>query len=403
MPDSIVIVGAGQAGGRTAKTLRDKGYDGPLTLIGDEPHRPYERPPLSKAVLAGEADEGSVHLFGHEAFADLDIDFRPNQTVRTIDRAQRRLATDNNSLAYDRLVLATGGRPRTLPLPSHLSDRIHLLRDLSDAQDLRGTLRRGGHLTVIGGGWIGLEVAAAARKMGCAATVIEAAPRLCARATSEMLSAYLLDLHLANGVAVRLNTTVTSADERNERIVCTLSDGSTVQTDAILVGIGLVPNVELAEAAGLPIDNGILVDADGRTADPSIYAVGDVAHRFSTLAGQHRRLESWANAQNEGIAVGHTILGLERPPEDIPWFWSDQHGVNIQILGMPPSDATTAIRADEAHHTCFYLTGDRLAGVHACNDPMAIKVAKRLMSRDVPVDADRLADSAIPLKSLLKT
>jgi 3-phenylpropionate/trans-cinnamate dioxygenase ferredoxin reductase subunit len=238
--------------------------------------------------------------------------------------------------------------------------------------------------------------------MGCVATVIEAASRLCARAASEQLSGYLLDLHLANGVAVHLNTSVTSVEERNDRLVCTLSDGGMVTTDAILVGIGLIPNVELAEAAGLPTDNGILVDASGRTADPLIYAVGDVAHRHSDLAGRPRRLESWSNAQNEGIAVGHTIIGLDRPAEEIPWFWSDQHGVNIQILGIPADDDATVTRSDDASQTVFHLAGDRLSGVHACNDPMAIKVAKRLIARDMPVDAARLVDLTVPLKSLLK-
>jgi len=402
LPESIVIVGAGQAGGWVAKTVRDTGYAGALTLIGDEPHRPYERPPLSKAVLAGEADDDSVHLFRRDVFDDLDVDFRPNQTARAIDRGNRKLILQDGAIDYDRMVLATGSRPRTLPMPAHLSHKIHTLRDLADARDLRATLQRGGHLTVIGGGWIGLEVAATVRKLGGAATVIEAAPRLCVRAASEQLSAYLLDLHLSNGVAVHLNTSVSTVEEQSGRIVCSLSDGPPVQTDAILVGIGIVPNSELAEEAGLPVDNGIVVDANGQTADPTIYAVGDVALRFSDLAGHHRRLESWENAQNEGIAVGHTMMGLDRPPENVPWFWSDQHGINIQILGMPPADAPTVIRDDGARHTCFYLIGDRLAGVHACNDPIAIKVGKRLMSRDLPIDPDRLADISVPLKSLLK-
>ncbi|MEM7442196.1 MAG: FAD-dependent oxidoreductase [Pseudomonadota bacterium] len=403
MPNSIVIVGAGQAGGWVAKTLRDKGYEGALTLIGDEPHHPYERPPLSKAVLAGEAEDHSVHLFNQGIFADQNIDFRPNQTVDSIDRDRGVVKLDGEELAYDKLVLATGGRPRDLPFLSHISDRLHTLRDLADARDLRQTLQAGGHLTIIGGGWIGLEVAATARKLGCKVTVIEAAPRLCARAASEPLSAFLLDLHLANGVTVHLNAGVEAINEQDGKLICRLSDGQTFETDAVLVGIGIVPNSELAEEAGLKVENGIMVDANGQTDDPSIYAVGDVAHRFSTLDDQHRRLESWANAQNEGIAVAHALLGLDRPPEDIPWFWSDQHGCNIQILGIPPEDSESVFREGGPGQTCFYLEGERLVGVHACDDPMAIKVAKRLMTRDLPVDAAKLADPAISLKSLLKS
>lgn len=403
MTGPIVIVGAGQAGGWVAKTLRDKGYGGALTLIGDEPHRPYERPPLSKAVLAGEAPDDSVHLFAHDVFDGLDIDFRPNQPVRSIDRTRKQVLLDDGAIPYDRLVLATGGRPRTLPMPEAVAGRIHTLRDLSDANALRATLQNGGHLTIIGGGWIGLEVAATARKLGCEVTVVEAAPRLCSRAASELLSAYLLDLHQANGVDVRLETSVTELSEREGRIVCTLSDGRRLETDALLIGIGIVPNVELAEAAGLTVDNGIIVDAHGRTDDPSIFAVGDVAHRYSDLAGHHRRLESWANAQNEGIAVGHALLDLDRPAEDIPWFWSDQHGTNIQILGTPPDHATTIVRDGAGDQTCFYLVDGALVGVHACNNPMAIRVATRLIARGIPVTADQLADPSVPLKSLLKS
>lgn len=368
----VAIVGAGQAGGWCARTLRDAGFDGEIVLIGEEHHPPYQRPPLSKEVLLGEKSPESTYLWP----SGLPVDFRGGTRVTRIDRRAKRVEVSNNeTVGYDKLVLATGGRVRRLDIPG-----AHYLRTIEDAAGLRLALLRGGNVLVVGGGWIGLEAAAAARSVGCDVTIVEATDRLCGRVMPNVVSDYLRDLHQRHDVHVRLNETL------NMHTAAT-----------IVIGIGIIANVELAQEAGLNVANGIVVDEFGVTSDPDILAVGDVAN----LNGV--RLESWANAQNQAIAAAKSLAGAPTPYREIPWFWSNQYHVNIQFLGLPSSGQAVVMRGTPAEDkfSLFFLDGERIGAVVAANSMRDLRVARRLMERNVIVRADMLADESKPLQDLL--
>lgn len=402
---TVVIVGAGQAGGTVARALRAEGHAGRIVLIGAESHPPYERPPLSKAVLLGEAAPETAHLFGAAALAALDLDLRLGVSVRAIDRDARTVGlSTGETVAYDRLVLATGGRARTLSLPGADRCAVHLLRDLDDAARLGAALADAGSVLVIGGGWIGLEVAAAARKRGLSVTVLEAAARLAGRGAHPALSDWLKGLHESHGVTVELGARIVRLEPRDGRTVAFLADGSERAGDVVVAGIGMDPNTELADAAGLDARGGVLTDACGRTADPAVFAVGDVARYPVAGMGEAIRLDSWQNAQDRAVACAKAILGGDPGPPSAPWFWSDQYDCNIQLLGLPDAALTPIERGRRADNsfTWLFARDGRLAGAVAVNRPMDIKVAQRLMDRDIPVDPARLADETVPLKALLK-
>ncbi|HSV46617.1 MAG TPA: FAD-dependent oxidoreductase [Ramlibacter sp.] len=369
-----VIVGAGQAGGWAAWTLRNSGFAGEVVLLGEEKHPPYQRPPLSKEVLLGQKPPQSTYLWP----GGLDVDLRLGVQVRKVDRAGRAVVfADGSSLAYDKLILATGGRVRRLELPG-----AHYVRTIEDTLGLQAALRSGRDVTVVGGGWIGLEAAAAARSLGCRVTVVEAAERLCNRVMPPVVSDYLKSLHERNGVEVRLNATVLPTPDTT-----------------FVVGIGILPNVELAAEAGLVVNNGIVVDEFGVSSDPDILAVGDVAN----LNGV--RLESWANAQNQAVAMARTLAGTPTPYREIPWFWSIQYGVNMQFLGLPAAghEVVQRGRPDNDQFSLFFLDGRRIAAMVAVNAMRELRVCKRIMERGVLVDAAQLADERFTLQDLLTT
>ena len=368
----VVIVGAGQAGGWTARTLRDSGFNGEIVLIGEEDHPPYQRPPLSKEVLLGDKPPESTYLWP----AGTGVDFRAGRRALRVDRRLKRLEmADQSMLDYDKLVLATGGRVRRLDIAG-----AHYIRTIEDTLQLRAALLTRPKVIVVGGGWIGLEAAVAARALGCAVTVVEAADRLCGRVMPEFVSGYLLQLHERHGVDIRLCETFQHQNEAT-----------------VIVGIGIVPNVELAEEAGLQVSNGIVVDEFGMTSDPDIFAVGDVAN----LNGV--RLESWANAQNQSVAAAKTLAGTPSPYREIPWFWSNQYHVNMQFLGLPQPGQTLVVRGDpeQDKFTVFFLEGTLLKAVVAANNMRDIRVSKRLIEGNLRVDAALLADQAYPLQELL--
>jgi 3-phenylpropionate/trans-cinnamate dioxygenase ferredoxin reductase subunit len=368
----VVIVGAGQAGGWAAKSLLDSGFKGEVVLIGDEFHPPYQRPPLSKEILLGEKPPESTYLWPD----GLPIQFLTGIRVQKIDRLSKSLwLSDQREVRYDKLILATGGRVRRLDIPG-----AHYLRTIEDAIGLRISLLAGGNVLVVGGGWIGLEAAAAARLLGCDVTVVEAADRLCGRVMPAIVSDYLKDLHERHGVEVRVNGTLN------------LHTAST-----IVVGIGIVPNVELAQEAGLTVDNGIRVDRSGVTSDPDILAVGDVANVDGI------RLESWANAQNQAVAAAKTLAGVPTPYREIPWFWSNQYHVNLQFLGLPKSGQKVILRGDPTldKFTLFFLDDSHIAAVVAANNMRDLKIARKLMESNTPVEPDVLADTSKRLEDLL--
>ena len=402
-PDTVVVVGAGQAGGWAAKTLRGEGFTGRIVLVGDEAHPPHERPPLSKAVLSGAAEPDSTHLFKRDAYDALGLDIRAGVAVAAIECSSRTVAlTNGETIAYDRLILCTGSAPRKLGVPGAASQRLHYLRTIDDALLLRPHLAHGAHLIVIGAGWIGLEVAATARKRGASVTVIEPLPRICARAAPPEVSEHLLHLHERHGVAFRLGVGVAAIEDAASALVVTLTDGTSLCADAAVAGIGIVPNVAVAQAAGLDVDNGIIVNEQTQTSDPCIFAAGDVANMPLGCLGARVRLESWANAQNQAMVAAKAALGKEARYDELPWFWSDQYDLNLQMLGVPARWSEPVVRGalGSESFSLFYLEGEHIAGVVAANASRELRAAKRLMQQRKRVCAGDLANPAMNLAKL---
>lgn len=342
-PAPFVIIGGGQAGAWVAKTLRAEGYTGRITLLGAEPHAPYERPPLSKAVLTDPARASESVLLSQEQAVKLDIELRPATRVAALDPLRRQVRLDDGSIMdYEKLFLATGSQPR-LPDWYTPSSHTHMLRTVDDAAALHAILLTARRLLIVGGGWIGLEVAATARQLGVDCVIVEAADRVCARSVPPEVSVWLAGLHRDNGVVIRTSAHVVSAVEHEGQSIITLSSGVELSGDALLIGIGNVPDVALAAEAGLEVADGVVVDEACRTSDPHIFASGDVASFTCMFSGSRTRRESWANAQNQAIIAAKAALGQDVRYADLPWLWSDQYGHHIQILGSPERAALTSL------------------------------------------------------------
>lgn len=406
--ETYVIVGAGQAGGWAAAALRNEGFDGRVTLLGEEPHPPHERPPLSKALLTGDWTPEKTHLHKPGFLADRHIEFQAGARVTRLEPAMRRLhLAGGQLLGYDRLLLATGARARRLALPGGDLAGVHYLRTIDDARGIRDDLVAGAGVVIVGGGYVGLEVAASARKRGCRVTVIEALGALMQRTAPPAIGRYFADLHRAHGVDIRLGLGIAAfqGSSRVERVLC--ADGSTILADAVIVGVGALPNAELAQQAGLAVDNGIVTDEFGRTSDPHVFAAGDATNHFNPRLGRRLRLESWQNAQNQAIAAAKAMCGKPVPYAEIPWFWSDQYDRNLQIAGVPERYDSVVLRgaADGDPRTAsfllFALAADRLVAAYAVNNPRDLRTARQFIERGAPVDAARLADPRAPLRDLL--
>ena len=406
---TFVIVGAGQAGGWAAKTLRDEGFEGGIVLIGDESYPPYERPPLSKGVLLGDAAPDSCRLWPEDSFAGWNVELRlATRAARILCREHRLELDDGSSLDYDRLLLATGGRPRTLPVAGAELAGVHYLRAIPDTLAIREGVAEGvaagGTALIVGGGWIGLEAAAALTTLGMEVVVVEAAAQLCGRVLTPEMGDWMRKLHAGHGVDVRLNTAVERFEGDGRLMRAVLSGGAVVETSLAVIGIGIVPNAELAADAGLEVENGITVDHTGRTSDADIFAAGDVANHPNSLLGRRVRLESWENAQNQAIAVARAMLDKGDPYAEIPWFWSDQYDVNLQLAGLPDGWDETVTRGDAADgpFVTFYLKGGRIDGAVAVNSGRDLRFARRLMQAAKQVAARDLADPDVKLQALLK-
>lgn len=401
----IAIVGSGQAGYWASKTLRNQGFAGKIALIGEEAYPPYERPPLSKSVLVGTEQPEVTYFCDRDEFEAERIDWIPSTRVDAIDRtAQRLLLSTGEHFSYGRLLIATGGRARKLSLPGSDLKGIHYLRTIDDSVALQPLLKSGEPLLVIGGGWIGLEVAASAAKRGMHVMLVEMAPQLCNRALSATAAEYLRRLHTSNGVDIRLNCAVERVfgEDTVEGVV--LSTGETFPVRTIVAGIGMIPNSELADACGIEIDDGILVDASGRTSDPAIYAAGDVARYTSLRTGQSIRYESWSNAQNQAIAAAKAMAGVPAVYDPVPWFWSDQFDLNLQIVGIPKATDMQIIRGQKetGSFSIFHLGPDgQLASAISFNAARDNKIAKRLIEQGKAVDAGQLPDTKFNLQQLL--
>jgi 3-phenylpropionate/trans-cinnamate dioxygenase ferredoxin reductase subunit len=405
---ALVVVGAGQAGGRAALTLRAAGHGGPLVLLGSESAAPYERPPLSKEFLKGERGADDFTLAKHAAMADAGIDFRPGTTVTAIDRAGRTVTLDDGStLSYAKLLLATGREPRRLPLAPGLEDAVHVLRDLADAEALRAKLVPGAHLAIVGGGFIGLEVAATARARGADATVIEILPRLLGRCVPPEIAARLERRHAQAGVEVILGRRIEQMTPSARGASIQLDDGRAIEADAVLIGIGAIARTALAEAAGLAVDHGILVDEQLRTSDPDIYAAGDVTACPHPRGNGLQRLESWHNAEEQGARAARNMLGAGERCTGLPWFWSDQYELSLQMAGHPELGAQTVERpVGDDGLLLFHLAADgRMIGVSGLG-PVSFskefKLAQLLAERGLSPDPVALGDPTTRLKALLR-
>ncbi len=403
-PERIVIVGTGQAGGWAAKTLRDEGFAGCIIAVGEELHAPYERPPLSKAVLAGKAAPATTRIFPDELWRGLAVDWMPGRRAVALDRIAKVIRLDDGTeIRYDRLLLATGGRARALSVSTPAGGGIHTLRTLDDALVLAKLLPSCGRLLIIGAGWIGLEVAATARQSGTPVHVVEAQSRVCARALPAAIASRLQSLHQRHGVTFSLGATVARIETGATGGLCAwLGDGTAVAADCIVAGLGMIANDTLAQDAGITCANGIVVDALCATSDPHVFAAGDVAMAPSRWAGETIRLESWQNAQDQGIAAARSMLGHDAPYDPVPRFWSDQYDTHIQIVGLPKPSHRIAIREgnDADHFIAFALDGNRVRAAIGFNGGRDMRVARALVERATIVDPERLLDAGIDLKNV---
>ena len=401
----FVVIGASQAGGWVAKTLRNEGFEGSVILIGEEPYLPYERPPLSKGALAGEATLESTYFWAPEEYDDLDIDVRLKTRATKIDREKKQVTLDNgDTLKFDRLAITTGARVRVLPIEGSNLDGIFYLRTMADTKAIRATLQEGTKALIVGGGWIGLECASTLKKLNCEVTIIEAAERLCGRAVTPEISDWMFHFHTNRGIKIKLNTTLNSFTGESYLSKANLSNGEIINIDMAIIGIGVIPNVQLAEDAGLKVDNGIVVDTKTQTSDPNIFAAGDVTNHPNEILGRHIRLESWENAQNQGIVAGKALLDLAEPYAEIPWFWSDQFDTNIQMIGLPENWDSTVTRGEPKsdEFTTFYLRNNQIIGAISINAPRDLRFAKRLMQAKKHLSVEDLANTGVKLQSLLK-
>lgn len=396
----VLIIGAGHAGGSVAAFLRQYGHEGPIVLAGEEDAPPYQRPPLSKAWLKGEADLDGLLLRPLSFYAEQAIDFRPSTVAVSIDPEAKTVAFhDGSSETYEVLVLATGSTARKLPVPGGDHPDLLELRTLKDAERLKAVLGPGRRLAVVGGGYVGLEAAASARALGAEAVVIERAPRVLARVASEALSAFFTEQHRARGVEILTGAEVVAV----ARDGVTLADGTVVQADAVLVGVGALACDGLPRSAGLRCDDGVVVDDQARTSDPAIFAVGDMTRRpIPVHGGVHHRLESVPNALEQAKQAAAAIVGRPGPAPEVPWFWSDQYEYKLQIAGLPFRADRQVVRGDPGagNFAVFHLAGDRIVCVEAVNAPPEFMAGKQLIAKGTPVDVDKLADIAVSMKAV---
>jgi 3-phenylpropionate/trans-cinnamate dioxygenase ferredoxin reductase component len=397
----FVIIGAGQAAAQAVATLAPEGFSGSLTLIGEESYPPYQRPPLSKAYMAGDFVRERLFLKPESFYAESHCELRLGVTVAAIDRAAKTVAlSDGDVLAYDRLLLATGARVRRLPCPGADLPGVYYLRGIDDSDALRRHLTAGNRLAVVGGGYIGLEVAAVARKYGLHVTVVEAMDRLMVRSASPQISEFYRRLHESHGVDIRLNQAAAAIDGKSWVEAVATGQGR-IPTDVVVAGIGVVPNCELALAAGLACDNGIVVNEFGATSDPDIFAAGDCTNHVS-FHGKRVRLESVQNAIDQAKHAAWAMLGKPVPYREVPWFWSDQYDIKLQIAGLVQPGDTAVVRGDPASHkfSVFHFRDGIVAGVEAVNAAPEYIVGRRLIAARARVAPERIADTSVPAKQL---
>ena len=401
---TTIIIGAGHGGGVLAANLRQNGYSGPITMIGEEPHPPYQRPPLSKGWLQGEVDEDGLLLRPRDWYAESNIALRTSTRVIRVDRATKSVTLSTDEvLTYDTLVLATGAWARRLSLPGSDLKGFLELRTIEDAEAIKAWFQPGFRLAIIGGGYVGLEVAASARKLGVNVHVIEREDRLLARVAGPVLSDFFREVHEAHGVRFHFGAVVEGFDGLDGQVSGVRIAGAAVlQCDAVLVGIGAVPNDDLARDAGLACENGVIVDGQARTSDPDIFAIGDMTQRPMPLYGRSLRLESVPNALEQARQAAAAICGTAEPKSETPWFWSDQYDLKLQIAGIPFEVDQIVVRGDPATRkfAVFHLSQNRVQAVEAINAPPEFIVGRQWLASRRGIDVLRLADVSIPMKEV---
>jgi 3-phenylpropionate/trans-cinnamate dioxygenase ferredoxin reductase component len=403
-PDrSIVIVGASLTGAKAAERLRKGEFDGSIVLLGAESELPYERPPLSKEYLLGKAERSAAQVHDEAWYPENDVDLRLGVTVSGIDPDGHTVETDGGErIGFSRLLLATGSSPRKLDVPGAGLDGVLYLRRIGDSDRLREVFGKGGRIVVIGAGWIGLETAAAAREHGCEVTVVEPQPAPLRAALGDELGGWFGDVHRRHGVDLRLGTGVERITGDTTATGVVTSDGTELPADAVVVGVGIRPNVELAERAGLTVDNGVVVDARLATSHPDVYAAGDVASSFLPRYGRHVRVEHWANALHGGPAAARAMLGDDVTYDRIPYFFTDQYDVGMEFSGwFPPGGYDEVVyrgSPDEGAFYSFWLSGGRVvAGMHVNQWDDGVTPIEALIEAGTVVDRQRLADTSVPL------
>ena len=397
----IVIIGAGQAGSSLAIKLRALGYQGTVTLIGEEPYAPYQRPPLSKTYLLGEMALERLYLRPEEVYRDQNIELRLGTQVTAIDPVAQVISLGAETLSYDQLALTTGSTPRLLPeaIGGRLQN-VFAVRGLADVDAMRPAFERGGHVLIIGGGYIGLEAAAVAAKRGLKVTLVEMADRILQRVACAQTSDYFRALHQSHGVTLLEGVGLSSLTGTDHVTAAILSNGTTLDIDFALVGVGIQPNTQLADAAGLTLNNGIETNALGQTSQSKIWAAGDCAS--FPYQGERIRLESVPNAIDQAEVVAANMLGAQKAYHATPWFWSDQYDVKLQIAGLNQGFENVVTRIGEAGRSHWYYKAGQVLAVDAMNDPRAYMVAKRLIEAGKTADPALVADPGSDLKALLR-
>jgi 3-phenylpropionate/trans-cinnamate dioxygenase ferredoxin reductase component len=403
---SFIIVGGGLAGAIAAQTLREEGFDGSITLLGQEPNAPYERPPLSKDYLQGKADRDSIFVHAEPWYAEHEVDLSLGAAVTSLDPAARTVTTDTGAqLHYDKLLLATGSKPRRLEVPGADLDGVHYLRNVEDSERIKIEFARAERVVIIGAGWIGLETAAAARAAGLDVTLLVSGDMPLQRVLGPEVAPIFDDLHRSHGVDLRYRTTATELTGRNGAVTgLILSDGSTIDADMIIIGIGAVPRTELAAAAGLKIDNGIVVDEHLRTSDPDIFAAGDIAQTYNPRLGRHIRVEHWANARRQGAVAAKAMLGQDAVDLRPSYFYTDQYDLGMEYTGdIGPAGYDRVVfrrYAEPSQVIVFWLYDQRVQAGMNINIWDVAEGIERLVQSAGPIDVDDLADPDIPLASL---
>ena len=401
-----MVVGAGQAGGRAVEAMRAAGFEGRVVLIGEEAYPPYERPPLSKKLLTGEVEVVTTYVNPPEFYAENDIEFISGVRAESLDMGARRLALSSGAeVIFDKLLLATGGRMRELAVPGAAAlAGVYYVRTIDDCLALRAALAGARRVVAVGGGYLGLEAAAAARDMGLEVTVVEREANLLDRVAAPEIGRVVGDLHARHGTRVMTGADVAAIEGEGRVSGVRLADGTVLAADAVIVSIGIIPNTELAEAAGCATGDGIVVDAFGETTVPGIFAAGDVANHPNGFLGRTLRLESWQNAQNQAIAVARAMCGAPVPYNEVPWFWSDQYDVNIQLAGVPERWDDIVFRGDPAADafSAFYLMEGRVVGVTGFNAGPDVRFGRKLIEAAAAADPDALKDPDVKLKDLAR-